>query len=106
MELEVTWGRAVKVWWSYFWRSMIAAVAAILIGILVGMILGFILALMGASLEVVQTFSGIVGGLIGLLASIVPFKLILGKDFGEYRLVLLPGKAYGSGTDDQNSMNH
>lgn len=89
MELEVTWKRAIKVWWAYLWRNILAVIAAIIIGALVGGILGFILALLGASKETVQVIVTPIGFVIGIGISIVPLKMILGKNFGEFRLVLI-----------------
>ncbi|MGO1233694.1 MAG: hypothetical protein ACTMHG_08240 [Marinobacter sp.] len=89
MELEVTWKRAAKVWWSYLWRSIIAIIVATVLGGIVGFIIGFVLGAMGVSTQTIQFITAPIGMIIGLLISIVPIKMILGKDFGEFRLVLL-----------------
>ncbi len=89
MELEITWKRATKVWWSYLWRNLLAIIAAMIIGGLIGGILGFILGMLGASKEIVQLVVAPIGLIIGIGISIAPIKMILGKDFGEFRLVLI-----------------
>lgn len=89
MELEVTWGRAARVWWAYMWRNLIAIIGVVLLGALIGGILGVIMAMAGASKETIQMVAAPIGWLLGLLISIVPMKMILGKDFGEFRLVLV-----------------
>jgi hypothetical protein len=89
MELEVTWKRAVRVWWAYLWRNIIAIIIAMIIGGIIGFILGFILGAMGFSIQTIQFITAPIGMIIGLLISIVPIKMILGKDYGEFRLVLL-----------------
>lgn len=89
MELEVTWGRAVRVWWSFLWRNLIAILAAMLIGAIVGAILGFILGAAGVPVATIKMIGMPIGALIGLAISIVPVKLILGLDYGEFRLVLV-----------------
>ena len=89
MELEVTWGRTAKVWWAFFWRGMVALIAAAVAVMILGGIIGFILSLLGASLQTAQLVMLPISFVIGLAVSIVPMKLILGKDFGEFRLVLL-----------------
>ena len=89
MELEVTWKRATKVWWSYFWRSILAIIGAMIIGGFVGGIYGYILGMLGASADTVQLFVAPIGFIIGIGISIVPIKMILGKDFGDFRLVLI-----------------
>lgn len=93
MELEVTWKRATKVWWAYFWRSLIAMLGAMVIGGIVGGIIGFIIGMMGSSRESIQLLVTPIGMIIGILMSIVPIKLILGKNFGDFRLVLLKNPA-------------
>jgi hypothetical protein len=85
MELEITLSRAVRVWWSYLWRNLIACVVAMLIGGIIGGILGA----MGVPVRVIQIVFAPFGFVIGLAISVVPLKMILGKDFGEFRLVLL-----------------
>ena len=89
MELEVTWGRAARVWWSYLWRNLIAIVVGGLLGGILGAVLGFVLGAAGVAPDVIRRASLVVGLVLGLGVSIVPIRLILGKDFGEFRLVLL-----------------
>ncbi len=71
------------------WRNIIAIIAAVVAGAIVGGIIGFILGLLGAPIQIVPFVTAPIGFGIGLAISIVPIKLILGKDFGEFRLVLL-----------------
>ncbi len=71
------------------WRNIIAIIAAVVAGVILGGIIGFILGVLGASIQTVQFVTMPIGFVIGLAVSIVPIKLILGKDFGEFRLVLL-----------------
>ncbi len=89
MELEVTWGRAVRVWWSYFWRNLITLVVTMIIGAVIGAVLGFAMGAAGVPIQTIQIISVVVGLVLGLGMSVVPMKLILGKDFGEFRLVLM-----------------
>ena len=89
MELEITWNRALKVWWSYLWRNLIAIICSMLIGGIIGGVIGFIMGGLGASEETIRLAVTPVGFVIGLAISIIPIKLILGKNFGEFRLVLL-----------------
>jgi hypothetical protein len=37
MELEITWRRVIRVWWSYVWRNLIAIIVSMLIGMVVGL---------------------------------------------------------------------
>jgi ABC-type glycerol-3-phosphate transport system permease component len=89
MELEVTWGRAFQVWWSYLWRNLIAIVVSMLVGIFVGAIMGFVMGMLGFSLEIIRIGAILIGIVLGLVISVIPIKMILGKDFGEFRLALV-----------------
>jgi len=89
MELEVTWGRAIRVWWAYLWRNILAVIVAMFVGGLVGGVLGLIMGALGASERTVQVVCAPIGCVLGMVISVFPIKMILGKDFGEFRLVLL-----------------
>ena len=89
MELEVTWSRAVRVWWSHLWRNLIAIVVAMILGGIVGLIIGFAMGAIGVPVKTIQLVTAPIGAVSGLAISVVPMKMILGKDFGEFRLVLL-----------------
>ena len=89
MELEITWERAVRVWWSYLWRNLIAVLASMVICGILGGILGFIGAIIHVPSGALYVLIMIISFVIGLGISIVPMKMILGKDFGEFRLLLV-----------------
>jgi hypothetical protein len=89
MELEITWGRTLHVWWAYLWRNLIAMVVGALLGAVVGAGLGFVLGVAGVAPDVIRRLSFVIGLALGLVVSIVPIRMVLGKDFGEFRLVLL-----------------
>lgn len=61
--LEMSWERALSIWWAFVWR---AVVASALIGAVVGAIGGGMIAVVTGSAE----FSGIVGGVLGYAGSI------------------------------------
>jgi hypothetical protein len=90
MELEITWRRIVRVWWAYTWRNLIALVAAAIIGGIIGFILGFVGHFIGIPTGVIQIIAAVIGCSVGLIVSLIPMKMILGKNYGEFRLVLLP----------------
>lgn len=89
MELEVTWKRVFRVWWAYLWRNLLAIVAAMLVGGVVGAILGFVLGYAGVPADDIKVFVTPIGMVIGLAISIIPVKMILGKSFGDFRLILV-----------------
>lgn len=89
MEVEITWGRVVRVWWAYAWRNFVAVLAAVLIGGILGFVLGVILGIVGIAPNTIKVVTAPLGAIIGLALSIIPMKMILGKDFGQFRLVLV-----------------
>jgi hypothetical protein len=89
MEVEVTWGRVVRVWWAYAWRNVIAIIIAMIAGGIVGFILGFVMGAAGVSPRTIAYITGPIGAVMGVAFSVVPMKMILGKDFGQFRLVLV-----------------
>lgn len=97
MELEVTWGHAVRVWWAYLWRNLLMIVAVLVLGTALGFVVGFVMGLLGIPTKVIVVFTGVVSGILGLALSVVPIKLLLGKDFGSFRLVLVSGKPKDEG---------
>lgn len=93
MELEVTWKRLLKVWWSLTWRYLLCSICSFIIGGILGMIIGVVMTVLGEPKESVQLVCGIVGAILGLGLSFIPLQKILNKDFGEFRLVLLQKSA-------------
>lgn len=96
-EVEVTTKRLLKVWWAFLWRSVLVTIGAMavsmVVGAVVGAALGFVMHLGGYGTEEIQIVARpvgmVLGGLIGVGFSIIPVKLLLGKSFGEFRLVLV-----------------
>ncbi|MGX5913216.1 hypothetical protein ACR0ST_00590 [Aliidiomarina sp. Khilg15.8] len=89
MEVEVTWKRAVRVWWSYTWRNLIAGVFGMIIAAIIAGNLALMMSVMGSSEQMVTYATGAIGFTMGLIVSIIPIKLILNKSFGDFRLVLV-----------------
>lgn len=90
MELEVTWGRSTRVWWALFWRCLVATIIVLIIASVFGFIVGFIISATGGTItSTINIILMSIGGIMGLVASFVPVKMILGKDFGEFRLALV-----------------
>lgn len=92
MELEITWSRAVSVWWAYLWRNLVAILASMGVGGIIGFTFGLILGSAGVPIQTIQIIVFPISVFIGLAISVVPMKMILGKDFGEFRLVLIENR--------------
>jgi membrane glycosyltransferase len=86
-ELEVTWEKALTVWWSVAWRT-------VLFGFLAGLALGFVTGLFGKILHLDPRFLSRLSILASILASVVigiwVVKHILARRFKDFRIVLLP----------------
>ncbi len=89
MELEVTWGRAIKVWCAYAWRNFLAIVACVIAATILGFIVGLVMGAAGAAPSTIKVVTFPIGFIAGIAFSIIPMKLILGKDFGEFKLALV-----------------
>jgi hypothetical protein len=89
MELEITWGRAIRVWWAFTCRALVAALAMKLVAVMVDFGMGLILGPMGCSPHVIGLLSVVICLGMTLALSIACMKMILGQSFGEFRLVLL-----------------
>ena len=60
-----------------------------IVGGIIGFGVGLIFGIMGIPTETIKIVTGFIGALVGIAFSILPMKMILGKDFGEFKLVLL-----------------
>ena len=89
-EIKATWGQVVRVWWALVWRNIIAVIIAMIIGGVIGALLGLVFGIMGVPQNIIEIIAGIVGAIIGLGVSLIPVKMILNKDFGKFRLAIVP----------------
>ena len=87
--LEPSFGDALRVWWAWFWRS-------ILIMSVVGAVVGYLAAKAAMALDIPQDtgvlVSGVAGGALGCLGSIYVMKAILKKTFRKFTIRLVPHK--------------
>ncbi len=94
VELEVTWGRALRVWWAITWRSLLLALCVGAgLGCCAGGFIGALGAFVGASQariqEVVQLVTLPLGVLMGLLAGMWATRAVLRKKFRHFRIALV-----------------
>jgi hypothetical protein len=86
-ELKATWEKALTVWWSVAWRT-------VLFGFLAGLPLGFAIGFFGAMLHLNRGFLSRLSILTSFLTSAVvgiwAIKNSLTKRFKDFRIVLLP----------------
>ncbi|MFZ0928425.1 MAG: hypothetical protein WAN11_07480 [Syntrophobacteraceae bacterium] len=86
-DLEVSWERAVTVWWSIAWRSAV-------LGFLTALAIGFVIGFLGRALHLDPRFmhrlSLLAGIATGVTVGIWVVKQVLAKRFKDFRIVLLP----------------
>ena len=86
-ELDITWVRAFKIWWSLIWRGL-------LYGIVLSIVLGFPLGLIANALGLEQAQAQFliqnVIALCGLFLGIWILKVVLSKSYSDFRIVLVP----------------
>jgi hypothetical protein len=87
MTIEVSWGRATKVWWSLLWRALLFGVVA---GGAVGFVIGFILGAVGTPAQVITTVTTWAGVLIGIPVGIWVVRTVLRKSWSDFRIALVP----------------
>lgn len=100
-EVEVTWKRAVKVWWSLFWKVALISVG---LSFLIGMLLGFLGTAAGVAPTALRLISYLIGGAVGVFVGVAVLKSVLTKTFSDFRIVLVAkGQASVSGSQDKDS---
>ena len=90
MELNITWRRVSRIAGAYVWRYLIALIVCTLISAILGGIVGALLIKAGATLTTVTAVNMPLGLILGLIAAVLPLKFIIGKRYGDFRLVLVP----------------
>lgn len=82
---EITWGQALSVWWAFMWRC---TVWSMVMGVTLGAVGGGIAGAVGHVDK-----AGMIGVVLGYLGSIpvsmYAMKVVLGKQFNGFRVVLL-----------------
>jgi hypothetical protein len=85
--LEPTFERAARIWWAWVWRSVVFGGAAGLFGSVVLSVSGI---LGHISEKAGQILSAAVGIALAIPVGIWVFQMILEKNFGEFRIRLVP----------------
>ena len=85
-ELEVTWLRTIKVWWSMVWRFIAVSTLA---GIAISIVVGFGAGLLGFS-DKAPAFSQALGIITGIPIGIWAVKVVLKMEYADFRVALLP----------------
>ena len=89
MELKVTWKLALRVWWAFFWRLAITFAIVCAAICVFALVVGYTGTWLGVPMSILVAIAKVVGWCLGLSLTIVPIRLILGKRFGHFRLLLV-----------------
>ena len=87
-KLEVTWGRALTVWWSLMWRIIVFGVAA---GLVAGAFVGVIAGLTGQA-DKAKVWGGVAGYIVSVPVPMLVVKIVLQKKWKEFSIGLIPEK--------------
>lgn len=83
--VEVTWGRAFKVWWSIAWRSMLFGLLA---SIGFGLLWGVLAQLLGLG-SGGMLFGSLLGFVLGVLIAIWAVRAVLYKRYSDFSVVCI-----------------
>jgi hypothetical protein len=85
VRMEVTWGAALQVWWSYVWRcTLLSTILAFILGFMIGIVVVVI-----GRPEWAGTVGAIIGYLVGIPVSVWVLKRILQKDYKGFSVALI-----------------
>jgi ABC-type amino acid transport system permease subunit len=82
--LDITYGRAARIWWAWTWRSLLIAVV---LGVAIGFAIGFFGAAIG--FRHTSVVNVVCAGAAGIFAGIWVLAKILKKNFAGFRIVLI-----------------
>jgi hypothetical protein len=88
--LEPTFKRSARIWWAWVWRSAVFGGAAGLFG---SLILGLSGILARVSEKTGQYLGVAIGVALAIPVGIWVFQMVLEKEFGEFRIRLVPKAA-------------
>ena len=86
-QLEVTWGRVLRVWWLIFWRSTLGATV---FGAIIGFVFGFVVAFTGLPRGLITTVSPILGAIIAIFWAMLVVRMALRKTYSDFQIMLVP----------------
>ena len=84
--LDVTWGRAARVWWSLIWRGALFGGIG---GGLVGFLIGFIMGAAGATRQSIATLTFWAGLAVAVPVGIWVVRHVLKKSWSDFRIALV-----------------
>ena len=86
-EIKAGWGHALRIWWALVWRVLVFGGIA---GFLIGLLAGIVGAVTGIEDDAITGYIEISSMLVSIPVGIWAVKVILGKEFSKFRVVLVP----------------
>ncbi len=84
--LDVTWGKAAKVWWSLAWRVIVFGMLA---GFVAGAVVGGIAGAAGVNTQTISSLGALSGMVVGIPVGIWVVRTILRKSWSDFRIILV-----------------
>ena len=84
--VEVTWKRALRIWFSLTWSSLFFGS---LLCYIVGFIIGFIGGIVGENLILFRTANIIINCFVGIAVGVWVTSLIFKKQFSDFQIALI-----------------
>lgn len=83
--VEVTWTRALKVWWSFTWRSTLYSS---LVGLVIGFISVFATKISGDP-QILSVATLIIAFGCGIYIVVAVMEMVLKKEWSDFRIALI-----------------
>jgi ABC-type amino acid transport system permease subunit len=83
-ELEITWQRAVRIWWAWLWRALALSLVC---GGVIGFAIGFFGAMLG--FRNIDPLITVVGLVVGVVAGVAMLVTALKKKYPGFRVALV-----------------
>lgn len=83
-ELEITWQRAVHIWWAWLWRAIALSFVC---GIAIGFVLGFVGAMLG--FDDLTVLSVVLGLVVSVVSGVAMLVTALKKNYPGFRVALV-----------------
>lgn len=92
IELTPVWNHIIHIWWAHLWRILVSFIVAFFVSFSVSFLLAMILSLFRVPINIIAVIAYPIAALIWLGITIFPMKMIIGKKFNGFRLVIVEDK--------------
>jgi|SRR5882762_2504747 len=84
--IEPTWSHALRVWWSWQWRTIVFGLILSVITMPIGMVVGIVFGVSGVGHLIAQLMGFLTFAFVGIFV----MKDILDKEYKTFRVAILP----------------